>query len=380
MKAPELMDIYSDYLIASFSLTTATGLSKMLDNGYSHDQISRFLAQEQLEQKDYWKMVKKIIRKIECATTGILAIDDTIEEKPHTTENDIVCWHWDHSKGRNIKGINLVNFLYVRTTSDGQELSIPAAYEIVKKTEQYVDTKSKDKKIKRRSPVSKNEMVIRRLRVLSQLNRLQYKYITWDTWFSSKDNLKFVHHELKKYFVSAIKDNRLVALSEDEKRQGKFININKLDLQPNQVISVWLKGLDFPVLITKQVFTNKDGSTGELYIITNDLNLDYDNITTIYKKRWNVETFHKSLKNNASLAKSPTKYEVTQSNHIFASMIAFCKLEILKLKEGFNHFALKSKLYLKAIQAAFIELQKLKKCNLKLVAQQQNLSLLEKSL
>jgi hypothetical protein len=66
-------------------------------------------------------------------------------------------------------------------------------------------------------------MVIRRLCALIQLNRLKYKYITWDAWFSSKDNLKFVHHEIKKYFVSAIKDNRLVALSEDEKRQGKFI-------------------------------------------------------------------------------------------------------------------------------------------------------------
>jgi hypothetical protein len=376
MKRPELMDIYSDYLIASFSLTTATGLSKMLDNGYSHDQISRFLAQELLQQKDYWKMVKKIIRKIECATIGVISIDDTIEEKPHTTENDIVCWHWDHSKNRDIKGINLVNFLYVRTSSDHQNLCIPAAYEIVKKTEQYVDAKSKYNKIKRRSPISKNEMVIRWLRVLNQLNRLKYKYITWDIWFSY-DNLKFVHHDIKKYFVSTIKDNHLVALSEDEKRQGKFININKLDLQPNQVISVWLKGLDFPVLIAKQIFISKDNSTGELYIITNDLNLNYDGITTIYKKRWNVETFHKSLKNNASLAKSPTKYEVTQSNHIFASMIAFCKLEILKFKEGLNHFALKSKLYLKAIQAALIELQKLKKCNLELIALQQDTPLLE---
>jgi hypothetical protein len=64
MKRPELMDIYSDYLIASFSLTTATGLSKILDNGYSHHQISRFLAQELLEQKDYWKMVKKLFAKL----------------------------------------------------------------------------------------------------------------------------------------------------------------------------------------------------------------------------------------------------------------------------------------------------------------------------
>jgi hypothetical protein len=71
---------------------------------------------------------KKIIRKIECATTAVMSIDDTIEEKIHTTENDIVCWHWDHSKNRDIKGINLVNFLYVRTSSDHQHLCIPAAY------------------------------------------------------------------------------------------------------------------------------------------------------------------------------------------------------------------------------------------------------------
>jgi hypothetical protein len=68
---------------------------------------------------------------------------------------------------------------------------------------------------------------------------------------------------------------------------------------------------------------------------------------------------------------------VTQSNHISASMIAFCKLEILKFKEGLNHFALKPKLYIKAIQAAFVELQKLKKCNLELIALQQDTPLLE---
>jgi len=58
MKNPELLDLYSDYLISSFTLVTATGLSQLLDNGYSHDQISRFLAQGKFTQKDFWKMVK----------------------------------------------------------------------------------------------------------------------------------------------------------------------------------------------------------------------------------------------------------------------------------------------------------------------------------
>ena len=94
-------------------------------------------------------------------------------------------------------------------------------------------------------------------------------------------------------------------------------------------------------------------------------------LTKNHEKRWNVEVFHKSLKQNAGLGKSPTKYEVTQSNHIFASMIAFCKLEILKLKENSNHFALKSRLYRKAVKAAFEELQRLKVYQLKIDQGQQ---------
>ena len=60
-----LLDLYSDYLISSFSLTTATGLSALVDNAYSHDQITRFLAQEQYDQKRYWTTIKPIVREVE---------------------------------------------------------------------------------------------------------------------------------------------------------------------------------------------------------------------------------------------------------------------------------------------------------------------------
>lgn len=363
MKNLQILDIYSDFLLASFTLVTATGLSQMLDNGYSHDQISRFLAQRKFTQKDFWQMVKKIIRKIE-SEDAILAIDDTIEEKPHSTENDIICWHWDHSKHGSVKGINILNFLYQTTLPDGQDICIPAAFEIIEKTEQYLDVKSG--KVKRRSPISKNELLRDRLRALVQLNRLKFKYVVWDTWFSAKENLDFVHYTLKKYFIGALKSNRKIALNEQDKHQGKFVKVEELDLQPNRTYKVWLKGLDFQILLVKQVFTNQDGSSGELFLVTNDLFLSADAICTIYNKRWKVEVFHKSLKQNAGLEKSPTKYEVTQSNHIFASMIAYCKMELLKVKENTNHFALKSRLYLKAVKAAFHELQLLKQCQHKI--------------
>ncbi|SDW20938.1 DDE superfamily endonuclease [Nitrosomonas communis] len=37
-------------------------------------------------------------------------------------------------------------------------------------------------------------------------------------------------------------------------------------------------------------------------------------VAAIYEKRWKVEEFHKSLKSNAALAKSPTRMVITQWN------------------------------------------------------------------
>ena len=79
----------------------------------------------------------------------------------------------------------------------------------------------------------------------------------------------------------------------------------------------------------------------------------------VYQKRWKIEEFHKSIKQNASLAKSPTKKEHTQLNHIFASMVAYCKLEFLNIKKSINHFAIKYKLIVRANQIAYQELQKM---------------------
>jgi hypothetical protein len=93
--------------------------------------------------------------------------------------------------------------------------------------------------------------------------------------------------------------------------------------------------------------------------VCNRKKYNYEQQIAIYQKRWKVEQFHKSTKQNAALTKSSTKYEV-QSNHIFCLLIVYAKLELLKIKHCTNHFAIKGKLYLKVIQAAFKELQNLK--------------------
>jgi transposase InsO family protein len=36
---------------------------------------------------------------------GVLIFDDTLQEKPHSKENDLICWHYDHCVNRSVKGI-----------------------------------------------------------------------------------------------------------------------------------------------------------------------------------------------------------------------------------------------------------------------------------
>ena len=348
MNENELLDIYTDYLISSFGLTTGTGLSQLLNGAISHDRIQRFLSSSPKTGKDLWLVVKPYVREIQ-AETGIIIIDDSISEKPHTDENDIICWHYDHTSGQNIKGINFVTALY-----HVNEVSLPVNYQLIEKTETYTDKKTG--KEKRRSAISKNE-VYRHLLLQVVHNQIPFRYVVNDVWFASADNMMFIVHDLKRHFVMPLKTNRKLALSLEDKKNGRYVSLDELNIEPNTEMMIYLETVDFALKLVKQVFTNADGSSGILYLVSSDLELTYDQVTTIYRKRWNVEPYHKSLKQNASLSKSPTRTVTTQSNHFFASLCSYIKLEMLKVKTKTNHFALKSKLYLQALRTAFDALQ-----------------------
>ena len=114
------------------------------------------------------------------------------------------------------------------------------------------------------------------------------------------------------------------------------------------------------VLVSKQVFANQDGSQGALYLVSSDTDLDQAQMTTIYQRRWKVEVYHKSLKQNASMGKSPTKTLTTQANHFVAAVLAYTKLEVLKLECGIGHFRLKAQLYAVGLKAMYHQLGQLR--------------------
>lgn len=345
----QMLDIYTDYLISQNKYATATGLSDMVDGAISHDQVSRFLNKNELGSKELWQYVKSSVHEHQTVTGGVLLLDDSIEEKPYTDENEVNCWHYSHAKGEVLKGINILSCM-IRY----DDFSVPVGYEVIKKDIVFCDVKTK--KERRKSAATKNEL-FRKLIDLAVNNKILFEFVLADNWFGSKVNMAYIHNDLQKSFIIGIKSNRTLALSEDDAKNGRYTQVKDLDLEEDIAHTVWLKGLELSVRLLKKTFKNENGSTGVLYLVSNDMTSSAERLYEVYQKRWRIEEYHKSVKQNASLAKSPTKTARTQCNHVFAAIIAYCKLELLKFKTKMNHFAIKYKLIVRANQIALQELK-----------------------
>ena len=292
----EHLELYTDYLLSTFGYATATGLSAMVSGQVSHDQITRFLSDDEYTSQDLWLEVKTTVRKVEQAD-AVLIFDDTVQEKPYTDENEVMCWHYDHSKGRAVQGFNLLNCLY-----HVEDISIPVAFELIKKPVEYSDLKTR--KRKRASLVTKNELMRAMLDVCMK-NKLLFRFVLFDTWFASKENMCHIKETHKKDFVCALKSNRLAAVSKEDYQANRFTPMDELPWQEETLYTGWLKDVPFPVLFVRQVFTNKDGSTGILYLACSDTTVTRKLILATYQQRWPVEVFHKSLKRTPRWAKHP---------------------------------------------------------------------------
>ena len=365
MKKLKLMDLYSDFLTSSPNIASALFFSKMLKEEYSHDSITRMLAQPELDQKVYWKSIKKIVRRIEI-DDGVISIDDFIEHKPHSSENELVCHHYDHTSGTSVKGINIVSFTYVNRQVE-PKIKLPIAFELIRK-DKVVTKTVKDKRTKkfvekttRQASIGKNELLRNRLKTLTHQNNVRYRYVTFDTWYCSSENMNFIVQDLKKHFVCAIKDNRLISFETDnESKKQQWLSVSKAEIESNRPYKIKLKKVPFALILMKKVFQNLNGTVGVQYLVSSDTELDAETFSTIYKDRWSSEDVHRSLKQNVALEKMPAKMERSQANHIFASMIAQTKLECMKIATKSNHYALKRNILIEALRFAWLQIQKFK--------------------
>lgn len=114
---------------------------------------------------------------------------------------------------------------------------------------------------------------------------MPFEFVLFDSWFAAAENMKFIKGENRRDFICPLKSNRKVALSMEDKLRGRFQAVATLSLEPNTVREIYLEGVEFPLTLCKQTFTNEDGSTGVLYSVSSERAIDDDRLTISYQRR-----------------------------------------------------------------------------------------------
>ena len=295
---------YIEYLISTPINYTCTHLSEHLD-GVSHDVISNFLKRSRITPRELWEKVKELLIDSEEAC---LIIDDSVQNKQYSRSIELVKRQYSGATGGLVRGIGVVNLVH---TNDKD--TYPIDYRIYAHD---TDGKTKNDHFK--------EMLINAV----ANKQIKAKTVLFDSWYGAWQNLKLVN-TLGLIFYTTLKNNRLVSLSKED----GYVHLDAIDWTEQRLLHgviVKLKKVPFTVKLFKLVATNGDID----WVITNNLddNLTTSVVETIHDCRWQVEVFHRELKQLTGTEKCQCRKARSQRNHLACCYFVWLSLKIVAKK------------------------------------------------
>ena len=101
-------------------------------------------------------------------------------------------------------------------------------------------------------------------------------------------------------------------------------------------------------MVSKIVAPNGDIA----YLATNDLSLqDAQTIKDHYAFRWNIETFHRGIKQCCGIERCYSTKQRSQRNHILCAFLAFLKLEFNRIVSAVSWYQQKWDIARPAVRA-----------------------------
>lgn len=170
---------------------------------------------------------------------------------------------------------------------------------------------------------SKNDHFQEMLIAAKDIKRIKAKYILMDSWYSSLDNLKLIHHRHMIFFTT-LHENRLVS----QTKEGGYIHLDDLKWSDHTLehgMIIKLKECPFKVKLFRLVAP--DGHID--WVITNhpDRELKRKVVKNKNDVRWQIEQFHREVKNTTGSEKCQSRNPRSQRNHI-----SYCYQVWLSLK------------------------------------------------
>jgi hypothetical protein len=348
----KITTLYTDYLMSRFGRVMVTTMSSVLEEDISHDKITSYFAENQVDRKRLWLSANLFVKKYLSGDVFPI-LDDTVIEKHHNNEDEHNCWRCDYSNGRNNKDIDLLKYLY-HVETDEDVVRCPMNYRLMGKPIIYVEVFTG--KENRKGLVIKNG-VLREMVSEAVHNQLLFRFILDESWFWSIDNMRHIPKE-KKLFILEVKANLLACrdgYTERDNIQWTGITGYVHGTVPGHI---YLKGLYVRAFLIKESFTNKGSSSGERYLVSHDLDLEGYKFMVVYKKWWDVEDFHKGIKQKASTRKSSTNSLTTRVVKIFH--IGKHQTEKATISPWHEPFSHEAKVNIAAIKAAYQNLNRIK--------------------
>ena len=311
---------YCQFLASSHTNFTMTYLADHV-NGLSHDAVNRFLRNDKLTGKMVWEHVQG---DIVPSTHGCLVFDDSVLDKGHSHCIEMVKLQYSGNAHGLIKGIGMVNCLYVNP-----------------ETQQYwiVDYRIYDPGNDGKSKLDH----VREMLVAAVASKaLSFNRVLMDSWYATKD-LMLLIDSLGKIFYCPIKANRQVDDSGGVLRYRRVDSLQWSAFEKDFGKSIKIK--EFPKDCKVKLFRVEVSSNRTDWVVTNDLAQDSTRGTqNVCALRWKIEQFHRELKQLTGVEKCQARKSRVQRNHVACAVLVWIRLTAIARKVGTNIYRLKEEM------------------------------------
>jgi SRSO17 transposase len=307
---------YIEYLISTPVNYTGSNLAQHLEQ-VSHDAVSDFLRQERVTASDLYKLVRPLLQD---STDSYLLVDDSVQDKRYSSKIELVKRQYSGNEHGLVRGIGIVNLVH----SDGTNY-YPIDFRVYAPA---TDGKTK------------NDHFAEMFVAAVETKQLQAQTVLFDSWYASVANLKLIQQH-QRYFVTTLKSNRMVSLSVE----GGYVHLEQVEwdaLSLEQGHIVKLKELPFKVKLFKLVATNGDIE----WVITNHPSLNTAHaVKESNSVRWQIEQFHRELKQLTGSEKCESRRERAQRNHIALCYQAWLAIKVAAQKANQSAYQIVKELW-----------------------------------
>lgn len=320
--------LYCQYLLSSQVNYTCTNLADHVA-ALSHDDVTRYLAQEKLTPRLLWEKVQPLL---DARPEAYLIFDDVVLEKVHSTKIQGVRRQYSGNAHGVIRGIGVVNCVY---------------YDPVKDQFWVIDFRLFDPD---RDGKTKLDHVGDMLR--SAIHRdLSFGYVLMDSWYATTELMKLIITK-NKVFYCPLKANRKV---DDSGRQQPYRAVNALNWSPLELTQgKEVKLHKFPLDLKVKLFRVVVSTDRTDWLISNDLTqASTEAAQQESRHRWKIEQLHREEKQLTGIARCQCRRNRSQRNHIAAAQLVWlrlrevaygCQTTLYQLKHGLLSAYLKNQL------------------------------------